>query len=211
MKDIEKLLKDHRKLIEAEASKNAQFVPLSVAEVEAYKIAREAAHSFDETQGIKFSTFLTNSLKKLSRLSTQYGNAARVPENKQYKINKINQAETHLHEELGRAPSVGELADATGFGISLVGNLLKSRKKEVNMNNLAYTPVFVENTKLDDWVHFVYHDLPVRDKLIFEHKTGFGGKEVLENDAIAKKLGISSSTIAHRVKIISDKINEKET
>ena len=205
--EIEKLIQDHKKLIEFEASKYAKFVPLSVVLVESYKLARKAAESYDAKTGVKFSTYLTNYLKKLSRISTQYGGVVRVPENKQFKIQKINQAEQALKDELGRDPSIGELSGYTGFSTQVVANLVKTRKKEVNVNNLAYTPVFIENDN-DECVVFVYHDLTDRDKFIFEHKTGFGSKKILSNDEIAKELKISSSTVANRVKLITDKLSD---
>lgn len=205
--NIEQLINDHKRLIEFEASKYAKFVPLSVVLVEAYKIARKSANAYNPKTGVKFSTYLTNNLKKLSRISTQYGGVVRMPENKQFKIQKINQAEQALKDELGREPNVSELAAFTGFGTHAVANLLKTRKKEVNVNNLAYTPVFIENDN-DECVTFVYHDLTDRDKYIFEHKTGFANKKLMSNDEIAKALNISSSTVANRVKIISDKLSD---
>ena len=207
MNDIPKLIESHRRLIEAEAYKHAKFVPLTYVQGEAYRLAHEAAEKFNPNIGIKFSTYLTNQLQKLSRLSTQYGGTVRVPENKQFKINKLNQVETGLQEELGRAPSVAELSDASGMGIGTVNNLLQARKKEVNLSNLAYSPIFFEGDG-DEWVHFVYHDLPEKDKIIFEHRTGFGGKPLLDNATIAKKLKISPSTVSQRIKMISDKIAE---
>lgn len=207
MKDIEKLIKDHKRLIELEASRYAKFIPLTFAQVEAYRLAREAAEKYDEKSGIRFSTYLTSYLQKLSRLSTQYGGSVRVPENKQFKINRLNQIETGLSEELGRTPTVAELSDASGMSMAVVNSLLKARKKEVNLSNLAYAPVFYGGED-DDWIHFVYHDLSDKDKLIFEHKTGFGGKPILDNNVIAKNLGVSPSTVSQRVKMINAKLAE---
>lgn len=207
MNDIEKLIQDHKKLIEFEASKYAKFIPLSYVQIEAYKLAREAAHKYDPSMGLKFSTFLTHSLQKLHRLSTQYGSAARIPEDKQFKIQKLNQVEAGLSDDLGRQPTASELADASGLPMSQISSLLGTRKKEVNLNNLAYMPVFFEGND-DDWVHFVYHDLSDKDKIIFEHKIGYGGKPVLDNNTIAKKLNISPSTVSQRIKLITKKIGE---
>lgn len=205
MNDIEELIKSHKRLIESEASKYSRFLPITFVTIEAYKLARTAAEKYDPKTGHKFSTYLTNALQKLSRLSTQYGNVVRIPENKQFKINRVNQIETGLTEELGRPPSMAELSDATGMGLSALNGLIGTRKKEVNMSNLAFSPVFFEGGE-DEWIHFVYHDLSEKDKLIFEHRTGFGNKPILDNNAIAKKLGISPSTVSQRVKMITDKI-----
>lgn len=203
----DQLVTDHKRLIEAEAARYAKFVPLHVVTAEAYRLAKEAAKTYQPASGNKFSTHLVNSLKKLSRLSTKYGGILRVPENKQFKIHRMNQAEEELRNELGREPSLAELSQATGMGLSELTSLKQSRKREVNVSNLAYSPVFIEGDN-DDWVHFVYHDLPQRDKVIMEHKTGFGGKKILSNDQLAKMLNTSPSTISNRVKLITDRITE---
>jgi len=207
MNDIEKLISSHKRLIESEAAKYSQFVPSSVVQAEAYRIAGKAARSFDPKAGFQFSTHLPNQLKKLSRISTKFGAIARLPEKKQFELTRLNQTEQSLKDELGREPSIEELSTGAGLNIKTVTHLLQNRKKEVNIDNLAYTPVFID-TNNDEWIHFVYNDLPQRDKIIFEHKIGYGGKPELSNDELAKKLNISSSTINNRVRMISNKLAE---
>lgn len=204
---IKKLLDDHKKLIEYEASKYSSRIPSVVVQAEAYKLARKAAEAYNPATGVKFSTFLTNSLQKLSRMSTQYGGTIRVPENKQFKLHKINQLEAGLKAELGRDPTVHELSESSGLPLAALRKLLVSRKKDVNVMNLAYTPAIMENEN-DDWVHFVYHDLTDRDKVIFEYKTGFGGKPVLTNEQIAAKMETPVSMINSRVRFITDRLSE---
>ena len=173
--DTDKLLADHKRLIESEAYKYSSHIPYSLALVEAYKLAREAANDFDPKLGYKFSTYLVNKLQKLSRTSTQYGGAVRLPEDKQFKMQKLNTAEEELLATLNRPPSVAELADATGFSLKVINDLLQNRKGEVNLSRLQYTPTFGDDDN-DEWLHFVYHDLSDKDKVIFEHRTGFGGR-----------------------------------
>jgi len=202
---VEKLLADHKKLIDSEARKYAVNVPLVTVQIEAYKLARKAAETY--TPGdVKFSTYLVNSLKKLSRLSTQYGSSVRMPENIQFGINKLNTAEKDLESSLGREATVSELSDYTGFNLKTVDNLLKNKKTIISINNLLTTPTIVDSSN-DEWLSFVYHDLTPKDKIIFEHKTGFGGKKVLDNDKIAKKLNLSQPQLNNRINIISDMIN----
>jgi DNA-directed RNA polymerase sigma subunit (sigma70/sigma32) len=203
---VDALLQEHKKLIESEAKRYATNIPLITVQIEANKLARQAAESYSPAMG-KFSTHLVNSLKKLSRMSTQYGGTVRLPENTQFGLNKLNRAEKEIESEFGRPPTLEELADRTGFGVKGVNNLLKNRKTTISFNNLLATPTFVDSSN-DEWLQFVYHDLNPRDKLIFEHKTGFGGKPTLENDALAKKLGLTTPQLNARVNIISSMINK---
>jgi DNA-directed RNA polymerase specialized sigma subunit len=202
MNDVDKLIKDNKKLIDLEAARYATNIPLITVQLEAYKLAREAAKSYNAATGLKFSTHLVNSLKKLSRLSTKYGAVLRVPENTQFGINKLQKMEKDLEHTLGRTPTTEELAHHSGFSVKSVVHTMQSRKTSSGMSSLFAAPALFDSAN-DEWVQFVYHDLPDKDKLIFEHKTGFGGKPILDNAAIAKKLNLSIGTLNNRMKVIN--------
>ena len=202
MNDVEKLIKENKKLIDLEASRYATNIPLISVQIEAYKLAREAAKSYNPSTGVKFSTHLVNSLKKLSRLSTKYGAVLRVPENTQFGINKLQKLEKDLEHTLGRSPTTEELSHHSGFNVKAVTHTLQSRKTSTGISSLFDSPSLFDSSN-DEWVQFVYHDLSDKDKLIFEHKTGFGGKPVLDNATIAKKLNLSVSTLSNRIKLIN--------
>lgn len=202
MNNVEKLIKENKKLIDLEASRYATNIPLITVQIEAYKLAREAAKSYNPSTGVKFTTYLVNNLKKLSRLSTKYGSVLRVPENTQFGINKLQKLEKDLEHNLGRSPTTEELAYHSGFNVKAVTHTLQSRKTSTGISSLFNSPSLFDSSN-DEWVQFVYHDLSDKDKLIFEHKTGFGGKPVLDNTAIAKKLNLSVSTLSNRLKLIN--------
>jgi DNA-directed RNA polymerase sigma subunit (sigma70/sigma32) len=207
MNDVEKLIKDNKKLIELEASRYATNLPLITVQLEAYKLAREAAKSFNPKAGFKFSTHLVNNLKKLSRLSTQYGNVIRTPENTQFGVSKLNKLEKDLEHTLGRSPTVDELSHHSGFSHKNTLNILNSKKSTTGISSLFESPALFHSQN-DEWIRFVYHDLSDTDKLIFEHRTGFGGKPILDNTAIAKKLGLSSSVLNNRIKLINTTLSK---
>jgi DNA-directed RNA polymerase specialized sigma subunit len=206
MKNNAKLIEEHKKLIVYEAGKYSKMVPYDVVLAEAYRLANKAADSYDPKQGAKFSTHLTNQLKKLSRISTTYGSTVRLPENKQFKLQHINAAELELKDQLGRAPSALELSEFTRIPMAQINQIKQGRSGEVNISSLVHTPVFINNTN-DDWLHFVYHDLTDIDRIIFEHKTGFNGKKSLSNEELAKKLNMSPSAVNNRTKMIAEKIH----
>jgi DNA-directed RNA polymerase specialized sigma subunit len=202
---IDNLLAEHKSLIESEARKYSTNIPLISMRIEAHKLARQAAESYSPSVG-KFSTHLVNSLKKLSRISTQYGSSVRLPENTQFGLNKLTKAEKDLESELGRTPTIEELADYSGFNIKAVNSLLKNKKSTVSFTNLLNTPTMIDSSN-DEWTTFVYHDLVPRDKIIFEHMTGFGGKAKLSPEKLSNKLNITPTQLNSRVNIISNMIN----
>jgi DNA-directed RNA polymerase specialized sigma subunit len=204
MNNVEQLINDNKKLIELEISRYSSNLPKITVQLEAYKLAREAARSYNPNTGLKFSTHLVNSLKKLSRLSTQYGaGAVRVPENTQFGINKIQKLEKDLEHTLGRSPTLEELSHHSGFSTKAVSNMLQSKKVSSGLSSLFDSPALL-NSANDEWVQFVYHDLSDKDKLIFEHKTGYGGKPILDNATIAKKVNLSVSTLNNRIKLMNE-------
>jgi DNA-directed RNA polymerase sigma subunit (sigma70/sigma32) len=204
---VKELLEKHKDLINFEVGKYSSNIPAHVLRAQAYKIAAQAAREYDEKTGNKFSTFLVNRLQKLSRTSTQYGNLVRVPENKQFKLNRLSHIEKELDAELGRTPTVSELSDATGHSLSEIHTLLQTRKSEASMSNISAAPVFMSGEN-EDWLHYVYHDLAPRDKLIFEHKYGFGRPKAESNEHIAKILDSPITAVNKRIWLINKKIEE---
>lgn len=207
MNDIEKLIKENKKLIDLEVARYSSNLPLITVRLEAYKLAREAAKSYNPASGYKFSTHLVNSLKKLSRLSTKYGSALRLPENTQFNINSLNKLEKNLEHDLGRTPTTEELAHHSNRSVKAITEIKKNKKISTGISSLFDSPTLFSSQN-DEWVQFVYHDLTDKDKLIFEHKTGFGGKPILDNAALAKKLNLSVSTLNNRLKLINSTLSK---
>jgi DNA-directed RNA polymerase specialized sigma subunit len=207
MNDVEKLIKDNKKLIDLEVAKYSTNLPQIAVQIEAYKLAREAARTYNPNSGFKFSTHLVNSLKKLSRFSTQYGSVIRTPENTQFGVNKLQKIEKDLEHTLGRTPTLEELSHHSGFNMKSVDKMLRTKKNATGLSTLFEAPALFHSEN-DEWVKFVYHDLSTTDKLIFEHMTGFGGKPIIGNKAIAKKLNLSVSTLNNRIKLINNSLSK---
>jgi DNA-directed RNA polymerase specialized sigma subunit len=202
MNDVEALIKDNKRLIDLEISRYSTNLPQITVRLEAYSLAREAARSYDPKSGFKFSTHLVNSLKKLSRLSTKYGNVVRTPENVQFDLNRLQNTAKDLEHTLGRPPTMEELAHRSRLSMQQVASILSSKKAATGLSALMDSPTVFTTSANDEWIQFVYHDLADKDKLIFEYLTGHGGKQVLDNAAIAKKLNITPSTLNARISMI---------
>ena len=57
-------------------------------------------------------------------------------------------------------------------------------------------------------MYYAYFELDPQSKLIFEHLTGYGGKQVLPVSAIAARFGISASQVNAVKKKIQERLKE---
>ena len=188
-------------LIHREANKWSGTLARPLLEAEGKRLAMEAFHSYDPKKGAALGTHVVNSLQRMSRLSYANQNVARLPENKMLLYHSYNLAHSELADEHGRAPTVDELADHLGWPIHKVEEYRTSvgRKELLESGGLFETgdAGLYEADKQEHVVDFIHHGLTPQQKLIFEHLTGYAGADVLSNQEIQKKLGLTQGQYSY--------------
>lgn len=179
---------------------------------EAVKLSMKAFDTFDPDKGVKLSTHLTNSLKKLSRLGYSEVSFLRMPEERQMKYTTFETAKEDLRERLGRDPSEMELADELGWPAAEVGRFIKEDRKVLMSSEPL--PVGMESfapqtgVNPNDRTHYAVADMNPIDQQIFKHTTGYGGAPILDGKTLMEKLNLKQSQLSYRKQVITRELKK---
>lgn len=198
--------------VAAYAGKNASPLVKSRARL----LAAQAVKSYNPKAGTKLKTFVQQHLQAIQRLAPHINDPLSPSDRFRRDQQQITQGTNQLYENLGREPSDDELSDHTGLSIKrlrkvrsrmrgrLPFTVYEDQGEEDDSNDV------VGSTRLpyDDWQDAVYHDLPEQDKIIFVHRTGYGGADVLSNQEIAAKLNISPAAVSQKAAKLQAKLDQ---
>jgi hypothetical protein len=174
-------------------------------------IAAQAVGSYNPESKASLSSWIMTNLQGLTRYRQQTS-PIRVPERVQYELHAVNQANQELTDELGREPTMGELADKVGLSAKRIDYVrrfnrsIRTESSYVDEEGGTYLPGVPDNSWENIWAEFVYHDLDSINKRIYDMRVR-EGKSV--ND-IAAKLNMSASAVSQRANKISDMLAEAE-
>lgn len=164
------------------------------------------------------STFIDRQLQPLTRWKARKNIGVKVPTGHVQQIRILEELDNDMEDELGRAPSVQELADRSGIPLSQIAKLNRQKYpvlgEKVSQDGDGGQN-FVEDQAIkgneDLWVKTVYHSLPEIDQVILQHTLGLYGVRKLSNQAIAKKLRLSPGAISQRKARIQRFLDEPPT
>lgn len=161
--------------------------------------------------------YLYGQMRGLHRVVGAEQNIIQIPERMALGQKAIAEAEKELTDELGRFPSMMEIADRTGIPLkniqkwtSFGGPIYESSINNSDTGNSMYLHgnILGEDKAEAAWQEYVYDSLPDRQKAVMERMLGMHGQPVMTPSEIAQSLKISQAAVSQHKKKIYDQLND---
>lgn len=171
----------------------------------------KAFQTYDPKKMASPTTHVWNNLQKVQRMASESLQSGHIPEYRNFKMSTFKTVKDNLVDRLGYEPSVAQMADEMGWSQAEVQRMNQELAGEVTASNAEFD--FYGNARQFEHkdkalVDYLYHELQDKDKVIFEHTFGYGGKPILKNKEIASKLGVNEMWVHRAKKRMADKIRE---
>jgi DNA-directed RNA polymerase specialized sigma subunit len=174
----------------------------------AHVLAANAITRFDPNSGAALPTWVSSQLLPLRRMRRQSQSVVKVPERIQLDAYTLSRAEREFIDQHDREPDVQELADASKLStrrIATVRQTLKRTPSESAIGDAAPPNV---SDFTSEAVDYVYQDADHVDRKILEHKTGYGGGDILPANVVSTKLGLTPTQLSRRAARLSFQIQK---
>ena len=172
-----------------------------------------ATKKFEYQRGHRFSTYATWWIRQaVSRAVADQGRTIRIPVHMGDQINRLRRVSHQLIQELGRDPTLEEMAAATDSTVERVEELLQISQRPLSLETPTddddhelgdYTPdkvlpaptETVDNKIMREHLRQVLEGLPAREARILQLRFGLGSGQGLTLGEVGRRLGITRERV----------------
>ncbi len=176
----------------------------------------KAAARYDASTGNRFSTCASWWIRQgISRAITDQGRAIRLPANVYQKVSHLRRAKRELSAQLGREPSLEELAEELSLPVKKVQELCRCDREVASLDtplgdedsNTTLGDVAVSVTPMETVDEAITHvalcgvleralnSLDEQEHLVLEMRYGLGGYSVHTLEAVSQRLGLTRERV----------------
>ncbi len=173
-----------------------------------------AAKKFDWRRGHKFSTYATWWIRQaVTRAIADQGRTIRVPVHMGDQINRLLRANHQLTQELGRDPTVAELAEALNVTVRKAEQMIQVARRPISLETPTddeeesvlgdFIPdedspapaELVTNQVLREQLYEILDGLPPREVRILQLRYGLLDGEMYTLEEVGKRLGVTRERV----------------
>jgi len=190
--------------------------PKPLLRSKARELAIKAVRTYDPNSQAQLHSWVVTQMQPLARYGQQM-RPLHAPEVAIRQAAELSRHQKELSDSLGHDPTDEELADRVGIPVKrirAVRQLVKPSMSESALQTMGYTeegaalPGVSTTNQLPIVEEAVYDSLGPRDRSIFDLKTGRNGHVALQNQEIAKRLGVTPALVSQRSQMIAQQIQE---
>lgn len=161
-------------------------------------LTAKAVQSFDPSRGSKLSSYVVSQLQPLKRYKRMVRSPVSLPDRLQLDSFSLQRAEKEYLDEHGREPDTMELSDYSKIPVKRIEKIRMSSRSIPSEKELPDMMSGIDIDFSGEAVDYIYHDSDHVNRMILEHKMGYGGKEILTTTELANKLKISLPALSKR-------------
>lgn len=203
--DLQALLNALQPIVNQQITRWGGTLAKPMLQIKAKVLAVEAIKTYNPKAGTNLATHVINRLQKLSRTVYTHTQAARLPEHKALGMTTFTIAQKQLQDNLGREPTTVELSDHLGWAKTRTQEFQRAYNRKELLSSGEFNPAsFPITDQYDPLIDYVYFDMAPQKQELFEHLTGYGGKQILGTKQLMTRFGLTQGQLSYQKRQMKD-------